>query len=103
MVVLLFSVGFAAYLRINISVNQAIRTALCRCYAKREVAAAVWAKADEKDLIYAKDKFHEEKSMFYHVVVLRDGTVEIWSAGNDEVGGFGDEIGELDEKIGETA
>lgn len=62
--------GIAGFLRLNIAINQTIRTAICRCYAKRAVAIAVWENAEQKDLIYAKDVFHAEKSFFYDIVVL---------------------------------
>ncbi|CAN8069142.1 unnamed protein product [Agarophyton chilense] len=72
-----------SYLRINLGIIQSLRTAICRCYAKRDVAVNIWEKADSHDFIYCKDVFHSEKSFFYDLAVLRDGCVEIRN-GNEE-------------------
>lgn len=77
--VLFILASVVVYIRVNIGINQVLRTAICRCYAKRNDAVAAWEIADHRDFIYAKDVFHEEKSFFYHIVVLRDGSVEMRS------------------------
>ncbi|KAI0560932.1 hypothetical protein FGB62_96g14 [Gracilaria domingensis] len=73
------------YIRVNIAMNQTIRTAICRCNAKKEVALALWESSKPEDVIHSKDVFHTEKSFFYHLVVLRDGTVEIWNGNEDKI------------------
>lgn len=45
--------------------------------AKRDLAIRVWQSSGPRDSILAKDVFHEEKSFFFHIVVFRDGTVEV--------------------------
>ncbi|KAI0560666.1 hypothetical protein FGB62_104g021 [Gracilaria domingensis] len=71
------------YLLVNIAINQRVRTAICRCMAKRRIAKALWEGAQASEQIYCKDVFHTEKSLFYHFVVFRDGSAEIWD-GDEE-------------------
>ncbi|KAI0558379.1 hypothetical protein FGB62_214g021 [Gracilaria domingensis] len=73
------------YLRVNLGINQSLRTAICRCYAKRETALRLWESSDARDYIFQKDVLHTEKSFFYELAVLRDGTVEIRNGNSDRI------------------
>ncbi|CAN8061608.1 unnamed protein product [Agarophyton chilense] len=81
---LLILAAIVTYLRVNLGINQALRTAICRCYAKSEIAMRIWETADARDHIFHKDVFHSEKSYFYELAVLRDGSVDIRN-GNERI------------------
>ncbi|KAI0559316.1 hypothetical protein FGB62_157g19 [Gracilaria domingensis] len=74
-----------SYLRGNLGINQSLRTAICQCYAKRETALRIWESSHARDYIFQKDVFHTEKTFFYELVVLRDGTVEIRNGNSDRI------------------